>query len=93
MSQDRSLKFMVFMMSVAANMAIQMFGNVLLNSLTTFLSQLSSKISSSVYMEVSHQVSKLWIISVLLKDSKKCHTKGQCAICCGVILMIELAGE
>ena len=93
MNQDKSLKSMDSMMNVAANTAIQMFGNVLLNSLISFPSLLLLKISSSAYMEVFLQALKLLITSEHSKDSKKFHMKDLCAISFGQILMIEQDGE
>ena len=92
MNPDKSHKFMASMMSAAASMEIQMFGNVSLNCSTSYLWLQLCKISFSAYTEGCHQVLRLWITFELWKDSSKYHMKDLCAISYGQILMIEQDG-
>lgn len=92
-SQDRSLKYMVFMMNAVENTEIQMFGNILLNYSITFLWQQLLKINFFVFMEDYHQALKHWMIYAPLKDFNKSLMRVQCVIFCGQILMINLDGE
>ena len=93
MNQDKSLRFMVFMMNAAANMAIQMSGNASLSSSTSCHSLLSSKINFSASMEDFLPALRHLTTFELSKDSRKYHMKDQCATCSGQTLMIGQDGE
>lgn len=89
----RLLKSMASMMSVAANMAIQMFGNAWLNSSITFPWLQSLKISSFAFTAASRPALRPLITSGLSRGSKKFHMKDLCATFYGLTLMIVQAGE
>ena len=56
MKADKSHKFMVFMMNVYVNMAMQMYGNITLTSLIFYHSQQSLRIKYSASTEVFLQI-------------------------------------
>ena len=83
MKQDKSLRYMVFILSASGSMVQRLCGSSSRISLTTFQSQLSLKIIYFACTQGSHRPSSIYLISKKLKECKKYLTRGPLPIWCG----------
>lgn len=88
----RSPKCMVSTTNAYANMGMQMYGNTLPTSSTTYLLPPSSTIKYSVSTVALVLVLIHWITSEAWTGFRRSRTRVRCVTCCGVIQTTDVGG-